>query len=89
MFKVTAQFEDTILEASSNDGKSYDLLVKDALTGATAIIGNQSWQTIDLIMRHNLDPSGEPNLCGAEELRIYEELSKTIKDLPIELRPIP
>ena len=88
MFKVTAQFEDTILEASSNDGKSYDLLVKDALTGVTASVGNQPWQVIDLIMRHNLDPSGEPQLT-AEEDSYYEDFCGAIKDWPIELRPIP
>ena len=84
-FQIIAKFEDTLINASSHDGKTYRLHVSDVLTHDYSPTIEITAQQLDYIMRLNLDNDGTPE--GYEQM--YEVLEPLFKNWPNLLRPIP
>lgn len=84
MFLIDTTFEDTRIQARSEDGASYDTTIMDNQTGAFRNV-QLTPEQLSMVLQFNLHSDGEPT--DFEEF--YKELEPIFAGWPNNLRPIP
>lgn len=85
MFKVSAVFEDSRINAWSEDGHKYQFNSEDSLTGKISDTIELSALELSYVMQFNLHPDGTPE--GYEKM--YEVLEPKFAGWSNCVRPIP
>tara|TARA_R110000868_G_scaffold41139_3_gene141000 strand:+ start:544 stop:801 length:258 start_codon:yes stop_codon:yes gene_type:complete len=85
MFHIDATFEDCRINATSNEGKNYQVTVTDGFTGASKTIESMPALHLSYILQFGLHNDGEPE--GFEAM--YPLLEPYFVGWPNTLRPIP
>lgn len=84
MFLIDTTFEDTRIQARSEDGASYDTIIMDNQTGVFRSV-QLTPEQLSMVIQFNLEPTGCP--AGCDEF--YKELEPIFAGWPNNLRPIP